>query len=214
MSSVNLTSLGANQVKNTTSGEMVEIGSLWREQTVILFFLRRFGCQVCRWMAAEVSKLEKNLKANGVALIGIGPEETGVKEFKDGGFFKGDIYIDEKKQCYNDLGFKRYNAVNVIPAAMGKSVREIASKASAEGIHGNFSGDLLQSGGMLIVTKELFIPQQYTHGSSGGADASYGKGDASLGSAGVRAPTTTAELTHCATPTAGSLYIYRHRASA
>ncbi len=44
---------------------------------------------MCRWMSAEVSKLEKDLKANGVALIGIGPEETGVKEFKDGGFFKG-----------------------------------------------------------------------------------------------------------------------------
>ncbi|XP_016123743.1 prostamide/prostaglandin F synthase [Sinocyclocheilus grahami] len=153
MSSVNLTSLGANQLKNTTSGEMVEIGSLWQEQTVVLFFLRRFGCQVCRWMSAEVSKLEKDLKANGVALIGIGPEEMGVKEFMDGGFFKGDIYIDEKKQCYKDLGFKRYNAVNVIPAAMGKKVREIASKASAEGIHGNFNGDLLQSGGMLIVAK-------------------------------------------------------------
>uniref|UniRef100_A0A672QSJ9 Peroxiredoxin like 2B n=1 Tax=Sinocyclocheilus grahami TaxID=75366 RepID=A0A672QSJ9_SINGR len=89
MSSVNLTSLGANQLKNTTSGEMVEIGSLWQEQTVVLFFLRRFGCQVCRWMSAEVSKLEKDLKANGVALIGIGPEEMGVKEFMDGGFFKG-----------------------------------------------------------------------------------------------------------------------------
>lgn len=153
MSSVNLTSLGANQLKNITTGEMVEIGSLWREQTVVLFFLRRFGCQVCRWMAAEVSKLEKDLKAHGIALVGIGPEETGVKEFKDGGFFKGDIYIDEKKQCYKDLGFKRYNAINVVPAAMGKKVREIASKASAEGIQGNFSGDLLQSGGMLIIAK-------------------------------------------------------------
>ncbi|XP_056324537.1 prostamide/prostaglandin F synthase [Danio aesculapii] len=153
MASVNMTSLGANQLKNTTTGEMVEIGSLWREQTVVLFFLRRFGCQVCRWMAAEISKLEKDLKAHGVALVGIGPEETGVKEFKDGGFFKGDIYVDEKKQCYKDLGFKRYNAINVVPAAMGKKVREIASKASAEGIQGNFTGDLLQSGGMLIVAK-------------------------------------------------------------
>ncbi len=70
--------------------------------------------------------------------------------------FVSDIYIDENKQCYKDLGFKRYeetwifidgpwhkhvkmlkmfllfklryNAVNVIPAAMGKNVREIASK--------------------------------------------------------------------------------------
>ncbi|XP_056590068.1 prostamide/prostaglandin F synthase [Triplophysa dalaica] len=153
MSSVDLTKLGANQLKNATSGEMVEVGSLWREQTVVLFFLRRFGCQVCRWMAAEVSKLEKDLKANGVALIGIGPEDLGLKEFTDGGFLKGEIYIDEKKQCYKDLGFKRYNAINIVPAAMGKKVREIASKASAEGIQGNFSGDLLQSGGMLVVAK-------------------------------------------------------------
>lgn len=82
---------------------MVEVGSLWREQTVILFFLRRFGCQVCRWMAAEVSKLEKDLKANGIALIGIGPEEMGVKEFKDGGFFKGGEDLT--------LGFISYNIV-------------------------------------------------------------------------------------------------------
>ena len=56
---------------------------------MVLFFLRRFGCQVCRWTASEVSKLEPDLKANGVGLVGIGPEETGLKDFSEGGFFKG-----------------------------------------------------------------------------------------------------------------------------
>lgn len=161
-----------------------------------MFFLRRFGCQICRWTTVEVSKLEKDLRANGVALVGISPEETGLKEFQDGGFFKGgeiqlcvsrwwkhgaslnlvnnfvtsglirllslmfycpvimvtqaqfafitgvikfftsfllyvewwhawdilvwcvyflpqEIYIDEKKQCYKDLGFKRYGNWNI-----------------------------------------------------------------------------------------------------
>ncbi|KAL7837736.1 hypothetical protein SRHO_G00274470 [Serrasalmus rhombeus] len=153
MSTLNLAKLSSNLLKSAASGENVELGSLWQDRTAVIFFLRRFGCQVCRWTAAEVSKLEKDLKTNGVALIGVGPEETGLKEFKEGGFFKGDIYIDEKKQSYRDLGFKRYNAINVLPAAVGKKVREVASKASAEGIQGNFSGDLLQSGGMLIVAK-------------------------------------------------------------
>ncbi|KPP73544.1 hypothetical protein Z043_107368, partial [Scleropages formosus] len=112
-----------------------------------------FGCQVCRWTAAEVSKLEESLRDNGVALIGIGPEEVGLKEFVDGGFFKGDLYIDETKKCYKDLGFKRYSALSLIPAAIGKKVREVVTKANAQGIQGNFSGDLLQSGGMLIVAK-------------------------------------------------------------
>ncbi|GAA6110342.1 prostamide/prostaglandin F synthase [Tachysurus ichikawai] len=106
MSCVNVDKLGSKCVKSAVSGEQVELSSLWRDQTVVMFFLRRFGCQICRWAAVEVSKLEKDLRVNRVALVGIGPEETGLKEFQDGGFFKGEIYIDENKQCYKDLGFK------------------------------------------------------------------------------------------------------------
>ncbi|MEQ2192988.1 Prostamide/prostaglandin F synthase [Xenoophorus captivus] len=65
------------------------------------------------------------------------------------------IYVDEEKKCYKDLGFKRYNALNVVPAALGKKVRDVSSKASAAGIQGNFSGDLMQSGGMIIVAKGI-----------------------------------------------------------
>ncbi|CAN9512080.1 unnamed protein product [Ophioblennius macclurei] len=153
MSKVDLAKVGKNSLKSAESGETVELQSLWQDQQVVLFFLRRFGCQVCRWTASEISKLEPDLKASGVALVGVGPEELGLQEFKDGGFFKGSIYVDEQKKCYKDLGFKRYTALSVVPAALGKKVRDVASKASAEGIQGNFSGDLLQSGGMLIVAK-------------------------------------------------------------
>uniref|UniRef100_H3DBD7 Prostamide/prostaglandin F synthase n=2 Tax=Tetraodon nigroviridis TaxID=99883 RepID=H3DBD7_TETNG len=152
MANVDLAAVGKNLLKKET-GESVELQSLWRDQPVVLFFLRRFGCQICRWIAAEISKLEAELRAGGVALVGIGPEEVGLKEFKDGGFFKGSIYIDEKKKTYKDLGFKRYTAISVVPAAMGKKVRDVAAKAKADGVEGNFSGDLLQSGGMLIVAK-------------------------------------------------------------
>ncbi|XP_008287934.1 prostamide/prostaglandin F synthase [Stegastes partitus] len=153
MAKVDLGQVGKNLVKSAESGETVELQSLWQDQPAVLFFLRRFGCQVCRWMAAEISKLEPELRAAGVALVGVGPEELGLKEFKEGGFFKGDIYVDEQKKTYKDLGFKRYTALSVVPAALGKKVRDVASKASAEGIQGNFSGDLLQSGGVLIVAK-------------------------------------------------------------
>ncbi|XP_040888833.1 prostamide/prostaglandin F synthase [Toxotes jaculatrix] len=153
MANVDLAQVGKNLLKSAETGESVELQSLWQDQPVVLFFLRRFGCQVCRWMASEISKLEPDLRASGVALVGVGPEEFGLKEFKEKGFFKGSIYVDEQKKCYKDLGFKRYSALSVVPAALGKKVRDVAAKASAEGIQGNFSGDLLQSGGMLIVAK-------------------------------------------------------------
>lgn len=74
----------------------------------------------------------------------------------------------------------RYNSLSILPAALGKPVRDVASKvcglralvgtpgafplrltwalflsfqAKAVGIHGNLSGDLLQSGGLLVVSK-------------------------------------------------------------
>ncbi|XP_041836914.1 prostamide/prostaglandin F synthase [Melanotaenia boesemani] len=153
MATVDLAKVGKNLLKSSDTGEAVELQSLWQDQPVVVFFLRRFGCQVCRWMASEISKLEPDLKASGVLLVGVGPEEFGLQDFKAGGFFKGPIYVDEQKKCYKDLGFKRYTALSLVPAALGKKVRDISSKASAAGIQGNFSGDLLQSGGMLIVAK-------------------------------------------------------------
>uniref|UniRef100_A0A8D3AVU8 Prostamide/prostaglandin F synthase n=1 Tax=Scophthalmus maximus TaxID=52904 RepID=A0A8D3AVU8_SCOMX len=128
MANVDLARVGKNLLKSSDSEESVELQSLWQHQPVVLFFLRRFGCQVCRWTASEISKLEPDLRAGGVALVGVGPEEFGLKEFKEKGFFKGSIYVDEQKKSYKDLGFKRYTALSVVPAALGKKVRDAAAK--------------------------------------------------------------------------------------
>ncbi|XP_054857664.1 prostamide/prostaglandin F synthase [Eublepharis macularius] len=150
---VDLGKVGANTLKYAANGEMVELRSLWKDQPCVVLFLRRFGCQVCRWIAKEASKLKEPLESHGVRLVGVAPESVGLKDFLDGNYFKGELYLDETKQCYNDLGFKRYNALSIVPAALGKPVREVVTKANAEGIHGNFSGDLLQNGGTLIVSQ-------------------------------------------------------------
>uniref|UniRef100_A0A8C6PGH0 Peroxiredoxin like 2B n=1 Tax=Nothobranchius furzeri TaxID=105023 RepID=A0A8C6PGH0_NOTFU len=89
MAKVDLDKVGKNLLKSADSGEKVELKSLWQDQPVVVFFLRRFGCQVCRWTAAEISKLEPDLRASGVSLVGVGPEQFGLQEFTEGGFFKG-----------------------------------------------------------------------------------------------------------------------------
>ncbi|XP_067872861.1 prostamide/prostaglandin F synthase [Heterodontus francisci] len=153
MSVVDLTKIGVNLIKNIQTGELVELKSLWQERASVIFFLRRFGCQVCRWTAKEISKLKEVFEQNDIHLAGVGPEELGMQDFIEGQYFKGDLYIDEKKQCYKDLGFKRYNTLNLLPAALGQKVRQVVSQANKDGISGNFSGDMMQSGGMLIVSK-------------------------------------------------------------
>ncbi|XP_075394209.1 prostamide/prostaglandin F synthase [Tenrec ecaudatus] len=153
MSALDLARVGACVLKHAVTGEAVELRSLWQEQTCVVAGLRRFGCMVCRWIARDLSSLKGLLDQHGVRLVGVGPETLGLQEFLDGGYFSGELYLDESKQFYKELGFKRYNSLSILPAAVGKPVRDVAAKAKAANIHGNLSGDLLQSGGLLVVSK-------------------------------------------------------------
>ncbi|XP_034809527.1 prostamide/prostaglandin F synthase isoform X6 [Pan paniscus] len=153
MSTVDLARVGACILKHAVTGEAVELRSLWRERACVVAGLRRFGCVVCRWIAQDLSSLAGLLDQHGVRLVGVGPEALGLQEFLDGDYFEGELYLDESKQLYKELGFKRYNSLSILPAALGKPVRDVAAKAKAVGIQGNLSGDLLQSGGLLVVSK-------------------------------------------------------------
>lgn len=74
-----------------------------------------------------------------------------MQEFVKGGFFSGELYIDTKKQCYKDLGFRRLNIFSGIGAIFAKTTREGMAKAKEQNIDGNMKGDGFQNGGALIV---------------------------------------------------------------
>ncbi|XP_005545060.4 prostamide/prostaglandin F synthase isoform X7 [Macaca fascicularis] len=129
MSTVDLARVGACILKHAVTGEAVELRSLWRDRACVVAGLRRFGCVVCRWIAQDLSGLAGLLEQHGVRLVGVGPEALGLQEFLDGGYFAGELYLDESKQLYKELGFKRYNSLSILPVALGKPVRDVAAKA-------------------------------------------------------------------------------------
>lgn len=86
-------------------------------------------------------------------MVGIGLEEVGVEEFVKGEFFNGELYIDQKKQSYSALGFKRFNIFNVFAAIFSKKARDAMSTAKEKKIDGNLTGDGMQNGGTLVVAK-------------------------------------------------------------
>ncbi|XP_064228043.1 prostamide/prostaglandin F synthase isoform X3 [Aotus nancymaae] len=125
MSTVDLARVGACVLKHAVTGEAVELRSLWRERACVLAGLRRFGCAVCRWIARDLSSLAGLLEQHGLRLAGVGPEALGLQEFLDGGYFAGELYLDESKQLYKELGFKR-----ILPAALEKPVCDLCSQKS------------------------------------------------------------------------------------
>jgi prostamide/prostaglandin F2alpha synthase len=101
----------------------------------------------------RISTLRPTLDANGVKLVGVGLEQLGAEEFVKQRFLDGEVYVDEKKKTYEDLGYKRFNWLNIWKALLSAISRKAVSNAKAENISGNLSGDGLQNGGLLIVTK-------------------------------------------------------------
>ncbi|XP_012257773.2 prostamide/prostaglandin F synthase-like [Athalia rosae] len=148
---VDLKKISKNQVKNVATGEVVPLESLWKDQTVVIVFFRRWGCLLCRVWAKEVSAIADILKQHNIKLIGVGVEDFDAQEFVDGNFFKGELYVDINKKTYADIGFKRYNYFSVIKSLFSSESRAAINKGKELKVGGNYKGDGLQNGGALVV---------------------------------------------------------------
>ena len=103
------------------AGSTAPLSSLWTTSTtpVVLVFLRRLGCALCRVYAQDVEALRVELgdKARVVCLsferIGEGSDEPPVKggSFTDGGYFKGEMFKVDQAAVYDPL-FGRKGLMN------------------------------------------------------------------------------------------------------
>lgn len=101
----------------------------------------------------KISTLRPTLDAANVKLVAVGLEQLGVEEFVEQRFFDGEVYIDEQKKSYQDLGYKRFNWISIWKALLSAVSRQALRESRERNISGNFAGDGLQNGGLLIVTK-------------------------------------------------------------
>nr|CAB3265205.1 prostamide/prostaglandin F synthase-like [Phallusia mammillata] len=148
-----LQTVGENQIKHFPSGKEVQLKSFWANNDVVIYFLRRYGCPVCRWLAKNISRLQPIFDSNNVKLVGISPQTKGSDEFLESKLFSGELYIDEQKKCYKDLDYQQYSFVGALMAVKDKDTQLINQKAKKEGISGNLKGDLYQMGGLLVIRK-------------------------------------------------------------
>uniref|UniRef100_A0A914VH03 Prostamide/prostaglandin F synthase n=1 Tax=Plectus sambesii TaxID=2011161 RepID=A0A914VH03_9BILA len=133
------------------NGQEVPFGSVWAGGKAVVFFMRRFGCVLCRHTAFKLSKMAPQLSANGVRLVGIGPEKLGYEEFKQGNFLAGEIYVDESKELYNSIGYKREGFLGILGEFIKGKLIAMNNAAKADGVTGNLKGDIHQLGGVLVL---------------------------------------------------------------
>lgn len=81
-----------------------------------------------RQAAKELSTLTPLLAAHNVKNVGVGLEEFGLKDFVDGNFFNGDLYVDVGKKTYKDMGYKRFGTIGVLMSLFNKRARDAIAK--------------------------------------------------------------------------------------
>ncbi|XP_069876830.1 peroxiredoxin-like 2A isoform X2 [Dipodomys merriami] len=122
---------------------------LWQKRGAVIMAVRRPGCFLCREEASDLSSLKPKLEELGVPLYAVVKEHisTEVKDFQP--YFKGEIFLDEKKKFYGPqkrkmmfMGFIRLGVwTNFFRAWNG-------------GFSGNLEGEGFILGGVFVMGSE------------------------------------------------------------
>ena len=136
---------------HASTNTSVPLSSLYSTSPLVLIFLRRWGCQLCRGYAFQVQQqLLPHLTANSVTAVAVGFERQGIEEFSP--FFpSSSLYIDTDRSAYEKLGLQRMGGFTGILNLMSSGVRAWNNEVKAMGITGNFKGDGMQMGGTYVI---------------------------------------------------------------
>ncbi|KAJ9074269.1 hypothetical protein DSO57_1007961 [Entomophthora muscae] len=133
------------------TGETVVITDLWKEHTVILKVLRRFGCPLCRYESRLLSNLKPEFDRLNVRLVGIGFEEVGLQEFLDGKYWEWELFLDTERTVHRALGLTKMSIIAGLADLLTAASRAAVSAANKLGISGDFNGDGFQLGGTYVI---------------------------------------------------------------
>lgn len=149
-----------------TSGEPVQLSSLWAQRPLLLAFTRHFGCTQCKEMLEElVNGRERIEKAGlGIAVIMQGtPENTALfaQEFAPGLF----CLSDAERKAYAAYGLERGNLFQTI---LNLNVLKAVSRSRKKGYPVDPpppGQDAMQMSGTFIISSEgrIELPYYYDH---------------------------------------------------
>ena len=120
---------------------------------VIVSFLRRFGCPVCRAVATGLSYLkEQIMDPMGIELIAVAIEDVGYKEFSRKQYFTGHVYVDNNGSLFQALRLKRLGVHNMFGIKDMSRMKAAVALSSNQYFNDtrNFQGDYAQLGGLYI----------------------------------------------------------------
>ncbi|XP_075073251.1 peroxiredoxin-like 2A [Mixophyes fleayi] len=139
--------LGDTELKSISDeSRTFKAKELWERNGAVIMAVRRPGCFLCREEASGLSSLRPELDQLGVPLYGMVKEKIGseVEDFEP--YFKGEIFLDEKKRFYGPQKRKM-----MFMGLIRLGVWQNFVRAWKAGFEGNLEGEGLILGGMFVI---------------------------------------------------------------
>ena len=134
------------------AGDKVYVSSLWNSQSVVLVFLRHFGCIACRAQIDQIMKNKTMLEKNGakIIFIGNGPSAM-IKAFKeDLKIPHALIFTDPSLEVFDACGFNR-GLKYLVNAKTVMEGLKLYNEGYTQGIPTKATGSNLQMGGIIAM---------------------------------------------------------------
>ncbi|KAJ1928765.1 hypothetical protein IWQ60_001765 [Tieghemiomyces parasiticus] len=125
--------------------------TLWKTNPTLVLIIRRPGCQFCREEAMELASHRNKLYRNyGVKMIAVIHENLGAEEFSMK-YWRGPVYLDEKKDFIAAIGGGKPRWGSVVMALFKPSVWGNLRRNLTKGIESDFEGEGRILGGLYIL---------------------------------------------------------------
>jgi peroxiredoxin len=136
-------------------GRDVQLGSLWRERTAVLCWLRHFGCLFCKEQATKLHAVAPAFAEAGAGLtfIGNGTPEHARWFIEDFGIIVP-VLTDPGRNSYRLLGARSGFLTSIDPRSVLATLR--AMKAGH--FQGRTRGTRYQQGGIAVITSDGRAP--------------------------------------------------------
>lgn len=147
-------------IRDLRTGAESTLGALWADSPVVLLFLRRLGCQMCRLSAKELSAIVPEIEAAGGRAVAFTFEKLNEGSDADGSFEKGRYWpaalYNIDRGVYDRLFGAKTSIFDSGYGLLDSRAHAVIKRANEAGVKGNLVDGFksgLQLGGQFVVAK-------------------------------------------------------------
>lgn len=134
------------------NGDKIYASTLWKSQSVVLVFLRHFGCIACRAQVSQIMKNKDTLEKNGSKIIFIGNGSASmISSFKEELKIPNAlVFTDPTMEIFDACGFNRGLKYLINAKTLLQGI-QLYQDGFTQGVQTKKNGSHLQMGGIIAL---------------------------------------------------------------